>query len=175
MTNRTFLYEVKQSSRSLFDILLLGKEISQINAIQACSLPFSLWKEQVCSHSPLIILHVPFLCQPQWCGLEVLLPDFPRKQRLLLIITQESNHISNYNPNRLNFCLKPADRQICVCSTFGVSSSETPWTEALQAPLSMGFSRQEYQSGWPFPSPGDLPDSGIELRSPALAGRFFSI
>ena len=39
---------------------------------------------------------------------------------------------------------------------------------ALQAPLSMEFSRQEYWSGLPFPSPGDLPDPGIEPRSPAL-------
>ena len=38
----------------------------------------------------------------------------------------------------------------------------------------MGFSRQEYWSGLPFPSPGDLPDPGIELESPALAGRFFT-
>ena len=44
----------------------------------------------------------------------------------------------------------------------------TPWTVAHQAPLSMEFSRQEYWSGLPFPSPGDLPDSGIEPRSPAL-------
>ena len=44
----------------------------------------------------------------------------------------------------------------------------TPWTVAYQAPLSMGFSRQEYWSGLPFPSPGDLPDPGIESRSPAL-------
>ena len=44
----------------------------------------------------------------------------------------------------------------------------TPWTAALQAPLSMGFSRQEYWSGLPFLSPGDLPDPGIEPRSPAL-------
>ena len=44
----------------------------------------------------------------------------------------------------------------------------TPWTVALQAPLSMGFSRQEYWSGWPFPSPGDLQDPRIELRSFAL-------
>ena len=42
----------------------------------------------------------------------------------------------------------------------------TPWTVAYQAPPSMGFSRQEYWSGLPFPSPGDLPDPGIELRSP---------
>ena len=45
---------------------------------------------------------------------------------------------------------------------------ETPWTVAHQAPLSMGFSRQEYWSGLPFPSPGDLPDPGIEPRSPTL-------
>ena len=44
----------------------------------------------------------------------------------------------------------------------------TPWPVAHQAPLSMGFSRQEYWSGLPFPSPGDLPDPGIEPRSPTL-------
>ena len=44
----------------------------------------------------------------------------------------------------------------------------TPWTVAHQAPLSMGFSRQEYWSGLPFPSPGGLPDPGIEPGSPAL-------
>ena len=44
----------------------------------------------------------------------------------------------------------------------------TPWTVAHQAPLSMGFSRQEYWSWLPFPSPGDLPDPGIEPGSPAL-------
>ena len=43
-----------------------------------------------------------------------------------------------------------------------------PWTVAHQAPLSMGFSRQEYWSGLPFPSPGDLPDPGIKPRFPAL-------
>ena len=43
-----------------------------------------------------------------------------------------------------------------------------PWTVAHQAPLSMGFSRQKYWSGLPFPSPGDLPDPGIKPRSPAL-------
>ena len=44
----------------------------------------------------------------------------------------------------------------------------TPWTVAYQAPPSMGFSRQEYWSGLPFPSPGDLPDSEIEPGSPTL-------
>ena len=50
----------------------------------------------------------------------------------------------------------------------------TPWTIAHQAPLSMGFSRQEYWSRLPFPSPGDLPNSGIKSVSPALAGKFFT-
>ena len=44
----------------------------------------------------------------------------------------------------------------------------TPWTVAYQASPSMGFSRQEYWSGLPFPSPGDLPDPGIEPRSPTM-------
>ena len=44
----------------------------------------------------------------------------------------------------------------------------TPWTVAYQAPPSVGFSRQEYWSGLPFPSPGDLPNSGIEPRPPTL-------
>ena len=53
----------------------------------------------------------------------------------------------------------------------------TPRTVARQAPLSMGFSRQEYWHGLPCPPPGDLPDLGIEpgsLMSPALSGKFFT-
>ena len=49
-----------------------------------------------------------------------------------------------------------------------VSDSCDPWTVACQAPLSMGFSRQEYWSGLLFPSPGDLPNPGTEPKSPAL-------
>ena len=52
-------------------------------------------------------------------------------------------------------------------------SAATPWTVALQAPESMGFSRQEHWSGWLFPSPGDLPNPGIKPVSPELAGGFF--
>ena len=54
----------------------------------------------------------------------------------------------------------------------------TPWTVAYQAPPSMGFFRQEYWSGLPFPSPGDLPNPGIEPMSPAvpaLTGGFFTV
>ena len=56
-----------------------------------------------------------------------------------------------------------------------LSDSETPWTVTHQVPLSLEFSRQEYWSGLPFPSSGDLPNSGMEPMSPAspvLGGRF---
>ena len=49
-----------------------------------------------------------------------------------------------------------------------VQPSVTPWSIAYQAPLSMGFSRQEYWSGLPFPPPGDLPDPEIEPVSPIM-------
>ena len=54
-----------------------------------------------------------------------------------------------------------------------ISLTVTPWTVAHRAPLSMGFSRQEYWSGLPCPSPGDLPNSGIESGSPALQADSF--
>ena len=57
----------------------------------------------------------------------------------------------------------------CVCiSCSVVSDSATPWTVAHQATLSLEFSRQEYWSGLPFPSPGGLPNPEIKSRSPAL-------
>ena len=55
-----------------------------------------------------------------------------------------------------------------------MSDFATPWTVAGQAPLSMGFSRQEYWSGLPFPLPGNLPRDRTPVMSPALAGEFFS-
>ena len=54
-----------------------------------------------------------------------------------------------------------------VQSLSGVQLFATPWTVDCQAPLSMGFSRQEYWSEMPFPTPGDLPDLRIEHMSPA--------
>ena len=67
-----------------------------------------------------------------------------------------------------------------ACTFSRVRLFATPWTAAPQAPLSMGFSRQEYWSGLPFPPLGDLPDPGIEpsslasLASLVLAGRLFT-
>ena len=66
----------------------------------------------------------------------------------------------------------------CMLSHFSlVQLFVIPRTVVFQAPLSMGFSRQEYRNGLPCPPPGDLPDQGIEpmsLKSPALAGEFFT-
>lgn len=67
--------------------------------------------------------------------------------------------------------------QVCACVLSCVPLCVTPGMGACQVPLSMGLSQQEYGSRVPFPAPGDLPDPGIEpssLRSPALAGRFFT-
>ena len=66
---------------------------------------------------------------------------------------------------------------MCVLSHSVVFDFATPWTIAHQAPLFMELSRQEYWNGLPFPTPGDLPDPGMESASlvcPALAGGFFT-
>ena len=55
----------------------------------------------------------------------------------------------------------------CMLSHQVVSDSATPWTVAHQAPMSMEFSRQKYWSEFQFPTPGDYPDTGILLTSPA--------
>ena len=74
--------------------------------------------------------------------------------------------------------MKPNHHAIALCcAVITHVDSAAPWTSARQAPLSMEFSRQEYWSGLPFPTPGDLPHPGIEptpLASSALAGRFFT-
>ena len=70
--------------------------------------------------------------------------------------------------------------RVCVCVYVHAQSIScvwlfvTPWIGAHQTPLSLGFSRQEYCSGLPFPTPGDLADPRIKPMSPALAGRFFT-
>ena len=69
-------------------------------------------------------------------------------------------------------------KRIIICCVLVPKSYLTllwlPWTVAHQTPLFMGFPRQKYRSGLPFPSPGDLPNPGIKLVSPTLTGRFFT-
>ena len=82
-------------------------------------------------------------------------------------ITQYAGHINLYS-------LLPT---LVVCVLTCVQLFVTPWTRAHQAPLSMGFPRQEYWSGFPFPTSWDLPDPGIEptsLSSPTLASGSFT-
>ena len=61
-----------------------------------------------------------------------------------------------------------------MCPFSHVRLCVTLWNEASQAPLSMGFSKQEHWSGLLFPTSGNLPDPGMEPASPALAGKFFT-
>ena len=79
------------------------------------------------------------------------------------------------SPSSPQCSLLPAALHVCTLSPCLVQLCATPWTVAHQSPLSMGFSRQEYWSGLPFPTSGDLPDPRIEpisLVSLALAGGF---
>ena len=98
-------------------------------------------------------------------------------ERILGIYVRSS---SNYSNLRL-FCNEGTGPHNCLDSNSGSATSSvkvkllncirlslTPWTVAYLAPPSIGFPRQEYSSGFPFPSPEDLPDPGIEPRSPTL-------
>ena len=80
-------------------------------------------------------------------------------------VKNDHNHWSSENPVYQYF---PSLLWLKVKSLSHVQLFATPWTVAHQAPLSMGFSRQEYWSGLPFTSPGALPRPGIEPRSPTL-------
>ena len=73
-----------------------------------------------------------------------------------------------------SFHLAVPELRCCLVTKLYSTLFRPPWSIALQVPLSMGFPRQEYWSGLPFPSPGDFPNAGIEPTSPALAGGFFT-
>ena len=87
--------------------------------------------------------------------------------------------LSLFADDRISYVKNPEDatRKLLLLLLFShqvvSDSSVIPWTIAHQASLCMGFPRQDYWSGLLFPSPGDLPDPGVELVSPALAGGFF--
>ena len=81
----------------------------------------------------------------------------------LSFLCKNQCHLQKVTSLLLPLCLRA-----CVLRHSVLSDFATPWTVAHQPPLSMEFSRQEYWSRLPFPSPGDLPDPEIELGSPAL-------
>ena len=83
------------------------------------------------------------------------------------------NFFLNKTNHLLPICINQAKIPLALRHSGGLVTKSclslaTPWTVACQATLSMGFSRQEYWRGLPFPSPGDLPDLGIKPGSPAL-------
>ena len=84
------------------------------------------------------------------------------------LVTKSQTRLSDFHFHFLSLLIQFSSVQLLS----RVRLFATPWTVAYQAPLSMGwsmgFSRQEYWSGLPFPSPGDLPNPGIEPGSPAL-------
>ena len=79
---------------------------------------------------------------------------------------EQSRRVREFTPFRQPLTIGKKESESEVAQSCPTLCS--PWTVAHQAPPSMGFSRQEYWSGLPFPSPGDLPDPGIEPRSPTL-------
>ena len=107
---------------------------------------------------------------PEWFSV-TLLSFIQPKDTCLRWVNSFGQENSSFEPQVLT-CL-PACWVTSVVSNF----LWPLWTIACQAPLSMLFSRQEYRSGLPFPSPGDLPNPGTEpasCTSPALTGRFFT-
>ena len=86
------------------------------------------------------------------------------------LIKKKTNGAADLNPKNQH----PRYMLVRAQSLSRVQLFVTQWTVACQAPLSLGFSRQEYWSGLPFPPPGDLPYPETEPVSPALAGRFFT-
>ena len=95
-----------------------------------------------------------------------------RNQQLELDMEQQTGSKSGKEYIKVVYChpayLTYMQSESEVKSLSHVQLFATPWTVACQAPLSMGFSTQEYWSGLPFPSPEDLPNPGIKPGSPAL-------
>ena len=85
-------------------------------------------------------------------------------------------HVLNAKNNEM-FCIHFSPMKVCeICESLGcVQLFALVSSSAHKAPLSVEFSRQEYGSGWPFPSPGDLSSPGTEPGSSCLAVRFFTI
>ena len=118
-------------------------------------------------------------------------PGFPHCRRILYQLRHDRSQIISMCSFLLLFsCWVMSDSATpqaaaCQASLFFISSwsllklvsTAIPWTVSCQAPLSMGFYRQKYWNGLAFPSPGDLPNPGVEpmsLMSPALEGGFFT-
>ena len=98
-------------------------------------------------------------------------------QLLPRVLYSLSRQAASCQPLSLRHSLSAGPFWLMLCVLSHIQLFVTPWTVPCQAPLSVGFSRQEYCSGLPCPPPGDLPHPGIKPMSPvapALAGKFFT-
>jgi len=115
-----------------------------------------------------------FSRQAYWSGLPFPSPgDLPNPGIELRSPTLQVESLPSEPPGKYNFRKKKSVKSLSRVRLF-----VTPWTAARQAPLSMGFSRQEYWSGWPCPPLGDLPNPGIKLTSltsPASEASFLTV
>ena len=91
------------------------------------------------------------------------------------VLAQCSEMSQDFGMRDLEWETQLLSLKVKVKSLSHVQLSWTPWTVACQAPAFMGFSRQEYWSGLPFPSPGDLPNPGIQPGSTHIVGRRFTV
>ena len=141
------------------------------------------FKETIRENNPRLssLLLPPFFLLKSWSILSQAMQAhrLPQPWRIPLLVTPVRSPHSIFYHSLLQLAHRgptPLSPCMCVLGCFNhVWLSADPWTIAHQAPLSVGFSRQEYWSGWPCPPPGDLPNPGIELaslKSPALAGGF---
>ena len=106
-----------------------------------------------------------FSRQEYWSGLPFPSPgDLPNPRIEPRSPTLQADALTSVPPGKPHSEFQFSSVQLLSCVRLFV----TPWTVACQPPLSLGFSRQEYWNGLPFPSPGDLPNPRIEPRSPTL-------
>ena len=115
----------------------------------------------------------PICPQPQTTGATGEGVSIGTEDKGIQSLAEVSEAVVHYKTERLEKLMIPistfrTDSGSSSVSLSVVSDSATPWAVARQAPLSMGFSRQEYWVGLPFSSPGDLPNPGIKHGSPAL-------
>ena len=144
-----------------------------------CTRPVSIWM-CMCGHTQLC----PTLCNPMDCSPPGSSVHWILQARILEWVPIYNFRGSSWPRDQTHVsCVSCTGRWILHCFTWEAPEEllkvkvkslsrvrlfATPWTVAYQAPPSMGFFRQEYWSGFPFPSPGDLPNPGVEPRFPAL-------
>ena len=145
-------------SPGVFPTQGLNLHLLSLLHLQAGSLPLAPPGKSPYKHQYMQIISIQvyeFLCPGTHCVSRLRNGTLPSPQKA-----------PGYFPPKVSTTTTLTPNHCAVLSR--VRLSATPWTAARQAPLSMGFSRQEYWSGVPHPPPGDLPNPGIEPRSPTL-------